>query len=297
MSLPLVSIGLPVLNGAAFLAEALESLLAQTLKDFEVLISDNGSTDATPEIARDFAARDPRVRYERLDQDIGASANFNRVFQRTRGRYFKMAAYDDIHLPAYVEKTFDALEADPSAVLAYTQTRIIDERGHPLKGDIFSGRHTAGSPSPAQRFYDVAFVQHQCFQIFGLMRREAAEKTEMFLPMMSADRVLLGRLALMGRFIEVPEILFLNRYHPAMSRKLMKRRYDYTVWFDPANAGRVPRTAWRLYLEHWRSVLSARLDFREKLGCVGVLARWPWARARWRQLLMEIVAPRRAAGC
>lgn len=297
MNDPVVSIGVPVFNGANYLAEALESLLAQTFADFEILVSDNGSTDATPEIARGFAARDPRVRYERLESNIGAAANHNRVFGRTRGRYFKFASHDDIHLPNYIERTLAALDADPGAVLAYGRTRIIGEDGQPLKDDIFSGRHTAGSASAARRFYDVAYVQHQCFQIFGLMRREAARRSGMFLPIMSADRVLLGRMALLGRLIEVPEVLFLNRYHPAMSRKLMKRRYEYSLWFDPANAGRVPRTTWTLYLQHWRSVLSARLGCLDALGCLGVLLRWPWARARWRQLLLEILSPRRAAGC
>lgn len=88
-----VSIGLPVYNGEQYLAKALDSLLAQTFTDFEVIISDNASTDRTSEICAAYLERDPRIRYYRNQQNIGAAPNFNRTFELATGMYFKTCSY------------------------------------------------------------------------------------------------------------------------------------------------------------------------------------------------------------
>jgi len=123
---PLVSIGIPIFNAEEFLADALESLLGQTLGDFELLISDNASTDGTEEIGRAFAARDPRIQYVRNTQNLGASPNFNRVLEMARGKYFKCAAHDDLCEPTYLEKCVSVLEGDKEAVHCFTGTKLID---------------------------------------------------------------------------------------------------------------------------------------------------------------------------
>ena len=96
---PRVSVGIPVFNGERFLAETIESILAQTFKDFEIVISDNASTDRTEEICRSYAARDPRIRYNRNDTNRGAAWNHNRVFELARGEYFKWQSHDDFCAP------------------------------------------------------------------------------------------------------------------------------------------------------------------------------------------------------
>ncbi len=78
--MPAVSIGLPVYNGDNFLAEAIDSILRQTMEDFELIISDNASTDRTEEICREYAAGDSRIRYYRNESNLGAMANYNLVF-------------------------------------------------------------------------------------------------------------------------------------------------------------------------------------------------------------------------
>src|SRR5688572_28337892 len=95
MKAPLVSIGLPVYNGERFLSEALDSLLGQTLADFELIVSDNASTDRTAEICLAYAARDARVRYVRQQTNIGAIRNWNFVARQARGQYFKWASAND----------------------------------------------------------------------------------------------------------------------------------------------------------------------------------------------------------
>src|ERR1051326_2036095 len=107
---PRVSIGLPVYNGQQFLEEAINSLLAQTYSDFELIISDNASTDATEQICRAHAAADPRIRYYRNDKNRGPVWNLNRVFELARGELFKWAAHDDVCAPTLVERCVEVLE-------------------------------------------------------------------------------------------------------------------------------------------------------------------------------------------
>lgn len=91
----LVSVGLPVFNGEAYLAEALDSLLAQSFTDFELIISDNASTDRTQSICESRRQRDPRIRYFRQPVNQGPSSNFNFVLRQATGKYFMWAAHDD----------------------------------------------------------------------------------------------------------------------------------------------------------------------------------------------------------
>src|ERR1035438_9843576 len=99
---PRVSIGLPVYNGENYLDPALNSILRQDYSDLELIISDNASTDATGNICREYAAKDPRIRYYRNETNIGASANFNCLVKLARGEYFKWAAHDDVHLQGFL---------------------------------------------------------------------------------------------------------------------------------------------------------------------------------------------------
>jgi len=93
---PKLSIGLPVNNGEEFLPEVLDCFLARTFEDVEIIICDNASTDRTPRICRDYSERDPRARYIRNERNLGAVANFNRVFELSTTPLFKWAAHDDL---------------------------------------------------------------------------------------------------------------------------------------------------------------------------------------------------------
>ncbi|WP_448526536.1 glycosyltransferase family 2 protein [Parathermosynechococcus lividus] len=101
---PKISIGMPVYNGARYIREALDSLLAQTFTEFELIISDNASTDDTEAICREYAAKDHRVRYIRQSQNLGASANFKFVLDEALGEYFMWAAADDVWDENWIEK-------------------------------------------------------------------------------------------------------------------------------------------------------------------------------------------------
>jgi glycosyltransferase involved in cell wall biosynthesis len=126
-----VAIGLPVYNGDNYLAAAIESILAQSYGDFDFLISDNASTDGTEEICRAYAKRDPRIRYVRQAQNVGAAANYNLLVPMTDSPYFKWAAHDDLLAPGCLAACVDVLDSDPTVVLASPASMLIDEAACP----------------------------------------------------------------------------------------------------------------------------------------------------------------------
>lgn len=113
---PQVSIGMPVYNGEPFIREALDSLLAQTFADFELIISDNASTDATEAICREYAAKDSRIRYLRQTENQGVLANYHYVLNKAVGKYFMWAAADDLQTPDFMELLVTTLDENPSFV-------------------------------------------------------------------------------------------------------------------------------------------------------------------------------------
>ena len=128
-SKPLVSIGMPVYNGERFIREALDSLLAQDYENFELIISDNASTDRTQDICEEYAKSDPRIRYYRNKENIGSWDNFKKVAELALGKYFMWAAHDDVWHPTYIRELSALLEQYNSAVLAVCQATKIDLDG------------------------------------------------------------------------------------------------------------------------------------------------------------------------
>src|SRR5438309_7346789 len=120
-----VTIGLPVFNGEAFLGQAIDSILAQTYTDFELIISDNCSTDGTAVICQSYLRAHPQVRYVRQPVNVGAAENFNRLVALSSGKYFKWAAHDDVLAPRFLEECVRTLEEDAGVVLAWARTQII----------------------------------------------------------------------------------------------------------------------------------------------------------------------------
>jgi glycosyltransferase involved in cell wall biosynthesis len=204
---PRVTIGLPVYNGERHLEEALSAILAQDMPEFDVVVSDNASTDATPEILAAFSARDPRMRVIRQAQNIGASRNFTVVLDEARAPYFLWAAHDDIFAPSYLRKMLEAIEANPTAVLAVSQIRFVDGEGKELsdwKG--FPNLHTMGM-NRVERLRQL-FVRTGWYAIYGLARPEHLKLAGMDRPGFGYDVHALMRLLLLGDIVCVDEPLF-----------------------------------------------------------------------------------------
>jgi glycosyltransferase involved in cell wall biosynthesis len=207
----LVSIGLPTLNGERWLSEALDTLLAQTHANFEIVISDNGSTDRTGEIAQDYAARDPRIRYLCNQYNLAQYDNFNQSFRLTRGPYFMWAGDHDRWEPTFIEKLLAVLEDDPEVALAYPLTGHIDADGKLLE-TYDSALSTKGLDAP-ERFWKVYAELTRCDMIFGLYRTEQLLKTRLIPRTIGGDRLMLSELALHGDIERFEECLMYLRHN------------------------------------------------------------------------------------
>lgn len=253
---PRVSVGLPVFDGERYLVETIDSILGQDVDGLELIISDNASTDATPDIARGYAARDPRVRYVRNERNLGAARNYNRLVHLARGRYFKWAGYDDLLRPGHLGRCMDVLDAEPEVVLAYPRTDIIDGAGD------FVRHHDddldLDEPDPVARVRHLTRRVSLCNPCFGVMRRDVLLRTSLVQPFLSSDVPLLVELALLGRWHEVPDRLFLRRIHEATSRQGTLSMAQVARWFDPGSSRPLaPRT--RMVTECVRSIGRADL--------------------------------------
>lgn len=283
-SMRLMSIGMPVHNGAEFLNDAVDSILSQSFEDFELIISDNASSDQTADICIDYARRDSRVRYERVDTNQGAARNFNRVFHLSSGKYFKWAAHDDICHPDFFARCLSIMESDPRVVLCYPKTKVIDAEGLVLsKYDL---KRRLQADNPVMRFHDLLLRHVNCFEIFGVIRTAILRKTRLIENFSGSDRVLLAELALLGPFHEVSEFLFFRRHH-AMSASQAYNTRDVIAWFDPARKAKVTLPAWRIMIENAISVSRTPLTYIDRIACYFVIAKW--ACRSWKGLASDVI--------
>ena len=126
---PRLTIGLPVYNGETYSPSHSMPCSARAYKDFELIISDNASTDGTADICRHYETQDSRVRYFRQPRNIGLAPNHNVVVEQARGELFKWASYDDLYARELIERCVDALDQHPDVVLAHSWSARIDGSG------------------------------------------------------------------------------------------------------------------------------------------------------------------------
>ena len=282
--MPRVSIGLPVYNGEDYVGVQVESLLAQTFTDFELVIVDNASTDRTGEICRAFAGRDRRVRYVRNEKNIGGGPNQNRAFDLANAApYFKWAAHDDVHAPQFLERCVEVLDRDPGVVVAFTRAERIDATGARIGERQL--KIPLDSPDVLVR-YEAILPSYDCLEMFGVMRRAAIPPSPLGL-YNDGDAVLLLRIALQGRFFEVPETLFSNRRHAAQAGTMFDGKpREFAGWWNPDNVGRRVLPQWKRISELWRVLAIAPIPLKDRARCAVALARWTnWRRS---QLLEDI---------
>lgn len=206
----LVSIGLPVYNGARYLRSALDSLVAQDYADFEIIISDNASEDETEAICRDYAARDARIRYHRAEQNMGPVWNAVRVYELARGEYFMMAAHDDLRHPQYLSRCVAELACNPRALFCCTGVNLIDADGHDIT-DVFPvpSLRPVG-PTPRERLRALA-RSGLWLDVYSLIRTPALQETTFGQELWGGDVLMVAALCLRGEVAEVPERLFSYR--------------------------------------------------------------------------------------
>ena len=255
-SKPLVSIGLPIYNGADSVRYALESLLAQDYENFELIISDNHSTDSTQEICLDYAARDKRIRYFRNEMNLGPRNNFNKIFELSRGEYFMWHAHDDLRESNYISSCIEIMEMNQNVVLCCSST-LLNKDGNLRKSE--EDFTTVGMPLN-RRFRKILW-NNTCSSIYGLIRSSVLKKTELFKDTVSPDNLLLAELSLLGEFYQLPSFLFIEKIK---RKNTLQRINGFFELYLPDRDRIIYLPFIKLAIEHWKLVQNSRLEKKEK---------------------------------
>lgn len=266
-----VDIGLPVFNGANYLREGVESLLAQDYENLTLWISDNGSTDETAELIAELAAGDQRIRTVRSAVNHGAAWNFNHVFSLGTAPYFAWAAHDDLRDPSFLPKTTAVLDDDPQLALCFALTRFVDEAGRTIPSPV-PPEDARLEPRPHRRL-DALLGSFPMHIVFGVARREMLARTRLWGSMASADGVLTNEIALQGPLARIDEPLFIRRFHDKMSWYPDISEDEYARWYDPDATRRALPVVQR-GIEYCRAVRHARLGLADELACHAMVAKY-----------------------
>ena len=277
---PRLSIGLPVYNGENYLAESLDALLGQSYEDFELIISDNASTDGTADICRRYERRDSRIRYLRRPQNIGLARNHNCLVDEARGELFKWASHDDLYARDLIERCVEALDEHPHVVLAHSWTAMIDGSGTVTRAVHYA--LATASPWTPERFRSMLFDPGGDDDS-GIIRMPVLRQTPLLSSYYRSDRTFVSELALAGPFYHVPDWLYFRRDHPERAARAFSSVRDWCANLDPGRADRLRNPVIRLYGEYvWGFIAAIRrapLTATERRACFKHLANWAASRA------------------
>lgn len=274
----MVSIGVPIFNEAGHLAMTLDSLLAQDYPNIEIVICDNASTDATPDICARAANRDPRVRVLRAVENQGAIANFQRCLDEAHGVFFMWAGGHDLWSPNYVSQCIAALVAHPSAVIAVPESNWIDENGqvYGSRASVLDTRDMA----PLARLLSLLWANMH--PIYGLIRTDKLRACAPLPNYPGADLVLLARLILEGDFVPAPAALW-SRRQARTQENYGARQRRYASSQVKIHGGRLPllNLVHKLLGVSWSSSMPLNDKLAFTLALSGsLLARYLIARRR-----------------
>lgn len=259
---PKISVGMPAYNSEKWIAASVESILCQTFEDFELIISDNGSSDGTEEICRRYADQDPRVIFVRQPTNIGASANYSFVFEAAQAPFFKWASSNDLCEATFLERCLPVLEQSEDVTVCYPRTRLFTD--DPENGEDYHYDLELLEDSPCQRFESFLRGMGLNNVMNGVIRSEALAKTPLVRPYLSSDVVLMAELALHGKFIQVPEYLYLRRMDKESSTKHMTWEEARKHW-DPQKKSRMLFQSTRIHLGYLGAAFRAPLSASERI--------------------------------
>ena len=258
-SKPLVSIGVPVFNGEKRLAIALDSLLGQDYTNLEIIISDNGSTDSTPEICAEYVRKDPRFRYYRSEINRGSIWNWNRVFELSSGKYFMWAAHDNFHDKSFAKECVEKMEDSLNPALCHVQTVVLVEG----EEEVLKVTHLDSFKDLkglTQR-YKETLKNVPMTTMYSLFRSSALCKTKLLRRSIASDVAFIQELSIYGEFVQVSKILF--TYTQRKEWRCIDQ--DFFVFF-----GKKKKPWWYLpfvvlFLDHWGRVSDATVPIKTKL--------------------------------
>ena len=149
-----ITIGIPVYNGEKFLVEKISSILNLGYDNFELIISDNGSTDSTKKICEEFASKDERIRFFCQEENLGPNWNFDFILKKAKGKYFMWTAVDDKILPGFIEKNISVLEGNDGVVCSISQVKPYGK-----KTEFLSEKKTVGFFRKIKTLFDTGNYQ------------------------------------------------------------------------------------------------------------------------------------------
>ena len=271
MNKKLVSIGVPTYQGGQRIAIALDSLLAQTYRDIEIIISDNASSDDTPSLCRAYADKDSRIQFFRQKENTGRINNFLFVLAKAKGEYFMWAGDDDLWEPQFLETLARGLELHPDHGVALSSYRRFNEE----RADeyvLFRGTRDLTNMSYAQIYKKM--VLHEPIHVFisGIWRTSVTRKLfSRSIPNTIAwDRIMMAEAALMTHFYSAGEVLFHKYVNPIS----VKSRYGK----DPEQDRQTVLFAYIRYLGALlhRVMTSHLVPFHRKFSAL-----FPWLGVWW----------------
>lgn len=277
---PRLSVGLPVYNGEKYLAASIDALLGQSYGDFELIISDNSSTDGTADICRRYVKQDSRVRYIRQPRNVGCAPNHNLLVGEARGELFKWASGDDLYARDLLKCCVDALDEYPHVVLAHSWTATIDSSGtvtRPIKYPLATDSLWA-----PERFRSMLFGS-ESDDFYGVIRADVLRRITPHDSYHHADRTFTAEIGLHGPFYLVPDWLYFRRDHPDRALRACPTTRTWCANLDPRRMDRLRHPVARLYAEYvWGFVTAIRrapLSAADRRACYRFLARWAADRA------------------
>lgn len=249
---PTVSIGMPVYNGGQYIRQTLHSLVNQTYTDFRLTICDDGSTDETLAICREFDDRDPRISVVVNEKRLGGAKNFNRAFELSTGEYFMWAAQDDLFHPAYIQKCLAKLLQTPHAVLALSEIVLINEAGTRVgsANPIDAVNIGTEGMDVVQRLHEV-FRRTGWWAIYGIIRPEILRKTKLYRSEFAGDVILIAELLLHGEFAKVEEPLFYYR---------CRTKQPFTIQHNMQSIDHTNQASRTAYTDFLRSIVHCVLE-------------------------------------
>lgn len=220
---------MPVYNEMPFLKESLDSILAQTYPNVEILIADNASTDGTSDLCAEYAAKHKNIRHIRHAENIGQSPNFKFLPHHAHGTYFCWAAGHDLWEKTFAEQTVDALEANPDAVLATTRSVYIHPDGSIAREE--SRYFDLRGKDSASRFLETMW-RVDCNYVYGVFRLAPMLQSKLFQVIPAADRVFLAEMAAKGPFVPVDAIRK-SRWNRGKKQTELEKRHRIMSYLHP----------------------------------------------------------------
>lgn len=269
MDRPLATIGIPVYQGGNYLDETLASARRQDYENLEIIVTDNASTDDTPEIVERHASEDARIRYIRHERNQGAAENYNSAFRASSGEYFCWNAHDDLTTPDFISSGVEALERHPEASVALARVYRINAQGEDL--DPMEIPDGVFSSSPAVRFRAAA-RSHPATIVFGLYRSRFVAESRLHGKYTGSDRTFVAELMLRGPAVMAGDSRFSLREHESRSVRVTdksKSRFSHARegWFAADREGRIVFPSWRRFGGYLAAATKARLTVRERVEC------------------------------